>query len=637
MKRCRPFALPLLAAAVAATSVAAVPAAGAGAARVRTLAVLPGPVASFAQAGERIAWMGCDRRVSVRSLRTQRDTLLARPAGNVCGSGPFHHRLQEELAFDGTRVVWAERSFSNNGLYHVFAGAATNDRVRRSVGGASAYVDHPGQSALFDPGRGLIAGTRGALLFYSFCDYDCWTDDSVSGEVMRVAGRGARPLAEGPEETRLLDLEASGTRFATVHNELRGWGASWSSEPAWSPDGEQIVFTASPPGGAGRDLYVVAARGGPPRRLTETPEDERDPDWSPDGRRIAATVRARGGPSGVVVFDASTGAATRLADGRAATWSPDGTRLAFARAIDGGRSEIRLLDVARREETLVVTRPHETTDLAWSPDAHELAVATGLSLEIVSVDGGRVRTLRQPAATVDWSPDGRFLLVTVEAAGSYPPSAATIAVVPVDGSSIVTPTLPHGEWDVAGAWSPDGRRLAFASTRAFSVPERASELYVEEWSGRTGRAAGRASKAVTPEPKIVAVADVRRLSDGRLVTHVERPGWAGRAVALSSRVGAILTQRGGVRRLELFDSRTGRSLGSVPAPRGLVADPKATGDTIFYRVGTTIWALDVRTKRTRVLARAGGRPIGLSVDGRRLAWAENRGGRAYVRAVELAP
>jgi hypothetical protein len=66
-----------------------------------------------------------------------------------------------------------------------------------------------------------------------------------------------------------------------------------------------------------------------------------------------------------------------------------------------------------------------------------------------------------------------------------------------------------------------------------------------------------------------------------------------------------------------------------------VNDPKATGDAIVYRIGATIWGLDARTKRTRVLARAGSRPIGLSVDGSRVAWAENRGGRAYVRAVEV--
>jgi dipeptidyl aminopeptidase/acylaminoacyl peptidase len=80
--------------------------------------------------------------------------------------------------------------------------------------------------------------------------------------------------------------------------------------PQWSPDGQQIAFTAGPPDppdltkpyrltrhvyrfdelgyldGAVQDLYVVAAAGGEPQRLTSDEGSNVNPLWSPDGREI---------------------------------------------------------------------------------------------------------------------------------------------------------------------------------------------------------------------------------------------------------------------------------------------------------------------------------------------------------------
>jgi hypothetical protein len=54
-----------------------------------------------------------------------------------------------------------------------------------------------------------------------------------------------------------------------------------------------------------------------------------------------------------------------------------------------------------------------------------------------------------------------------------------------------------------------------------------------------------------------------------------------------------------------------------------------------FSTGRTIRLLDSRTRATSVLATAGSRPIGLSVSGRRVAWAENIRGRGRIRALTL--
>ena len=52
--------------------------------------------------------------------------------------------------------------------------------------------------------------------------------------------------------------------------------------PAWSPDGRTIAFSALK--GGVLDLYVWNLATGARRQLTDDPYADLDPEWSPDGR-----------------------------------------------------------------------------------------------------------------------------------------------------------------------------------------------------------------------------------------------------------------------------------------------------------------------------------------------------------------
>ena len=85
------------------------------------------------------------------------------------------------------------------------------------------------------------------------------------------------------------------------------------------------------------DLWIVARSGGPARRLTSTPGAETEPHFSPDGNQIAytATIAAN---TDVYVMPSAGGDPKRLtyhpgAD-RARGWSPDGRRVLFASSRD---------------------------------------------------------------------------------------------------------------------------------------------------------------------------------------------------------------------------------------------------------------------------------------------------------------
>jgi TolB protein len=49
--------------------------------------------------------------------------------------------------------------------------------------------------------------------------------------------------------------------------------------PAWSPDGRQIVFMSNRDGNP--ELYLMAADGTAPVRLTNHPDDDYDAAWRP--------------------------------------------------------------------------------------------------------------------------------------------------------------------------------------------------------------------------------------------------------------------------------------------------------------------------------------------------------------------
>ena len=76
--------------------------------------------------------------------------------------------------------------------------------------------------------------------------------------------------------------------------------------------------------------------------------------------------------------------------------------------------------------------------------------------------------------------------------------------------------------------------------------------------------------------------------------------------------------------IERFDTRTGAPLGSTPVP----ADTNplslaASGNEIVYSTKRAIWRLDGVSGKNTLLATTAAGPIGLSVEGNRVYWAEN--------------
>jgi hypothetical protein len=128
--------------------------------------------------------------------------------------------------------------------------------------------------------------------------------------------------------------------------------------------------------------------------------------------------------------------------------------------------------------------------------------------------------------------------------------------------------------------------------------------------------------------------EVRDADTGRLETSLRFGGVLG-AIALGGDYVAAIARRGNSPRLEVRDIATGELRGSVPLQGRWGRALSASGDDVVYSTGLAIHVLDVTTFRSTRVALAAARPIGLSIEGRRIAWAENARGRAWIKALTL--
>jgi hypothetical protein len=127
---------------------------------------------------------------------------------------------------------------------------------------------------------------------------------------------------------------------------------------------------------------------------------------------------------------------------------------------------------------------------------------------------------------------------------------------------------------------------------------------------------------------------IRSVLDGALVSRLS-PRGTPEALALSAKVLATLERSAHGLRIAWYNPATGRPIGSVSVPTGTSPEISASNRLIVFHVGRTIHAVDVATGRARVVVRAAAAPIGLSIEGPRLAWAENVKGKGRVRALTL--
>ncbi len=180
-------------------------------------------------------------------------------------------------------------------------------------------------------------------------------------------------------ELYLLDKEGVVSQL-TVNNRHE-------TNPALSPDGKKVVFTAGDENVmSGWEIYVLDIASGVETRLTTNDVIDAHPDWSPSGLRLCfSSWRDAGGnptaAADIYVMNADGSEQTALSptpwEDNDPEWSPDGARIAFKSTRNSGqpaREEIFVMDtLGNGIVRLTTTSGWESDhDPSWSPDSKSI-------------------------------------------------------------------------------------------------------------------------------------------------------------------------------------------------------------------------------------------------------------------------
>ena len=244
---------------------------------------------------------------------------------------------------------------------------------------------------------------------------------------------------------------------------------------AWSPDGQQVVFTSDISGRF--NLWKVRASGGWPIQLTQSDDRQYNAIWSPDGKWIVYqqdhagdelwdlyTVPGDGGEA----INLTNTPAIREQDPH---WSHDGSTIAFAyKPKEGSQYDIALLDWSTHKVRKLTNEQqpgYSWNVVAWSgddktiyadrvnppftdADVYRIDVATG-KLENLTTHQGTIRYLASSL-----SPDGGTVLLSSDARGGY------MNIALLDVASKKATWVTDLKWEAfAVNFSPDGKRFTY--------------------------------------------------------------------------------------------------------------------------------------------------------------------------------
>ena len=214
---------------------------------------------------------------------------------------------------------------------------------------------------------------------------------------------------------------------------VRTWGAR---EIALSPNGKEVAFVMH------GDVYVTSTQYNTTKRITDTPEQERNINFSPDGRSLVYASERNG------------------------CWQ------IYMAKIKNEKENLFTYSTDITEEQLVKTGITSQYP-AFSPDGKEVAFYEDrAALRIINLKSKQIRTVLDGKYTYsysdgdiwfEWSPDSKWLLSSYIGVGGW--NNSDIALVKADGKEVHNLTN-SGYNDGNGKWVLEGKAMLFQSDRA---------------------------------------------------------------------------------------------------------------------------------------------------------------------------
>jgi len=274
----------------------------------------------------------------------------------------------------------------------------------------------------------------------------------------------------------------------------------WGPKVSWSPDGEKLAFSRAgdrEQGIFGGDIWTLSIRDGSLTRITNDPAIEYGPAWSPDGETIVYTMRERrGNRLSFCSISAKGGAPKKIIEpGERCIpfWSPDGKWILY---ILGGK--VHLFGLSDNQELEIIPAREVIGDFfSWSPDGKKMlfyrpSYGYKYDIKVVSASGGPPFDLGRQITLYPehlWSPDNKMIV----AEGGNEDSRYGVWISPLSGGE---PAFLEMDVSVDGsplqiiAISPNLEKLAFSVDQ----DDGTEDLFVVSISLQDARTTGSALK-----------------------------------------------------------------------------------------------------------------------------------------------
>lgn len=288
--------------------------------------------------------------------------------------------------------------------------------VRDATATPTAPIATEVETATVTPTVSIPATGRIAFAAYSDAEkgYTIYVVQADGSGLTRVIGEASQP-AFSPDGQKIvfhswrrdrLGLQVVSAQGGEMADIIQGTKIE-DGAPSWSRDGMKIAFASNKEVDRKWRIYIGWLTG------TSEPIELRlgeAPDWSPGGDRIVYRgCDEKGDNCGLYIMNENGANPTRLttdASDNAPAWSPDGSRIAFMSARDGNW-EVYVVDLASPEPRRLTTHPANDGLPAWSPDGQRIAFLSdrdGIwAIHIMNADGSDQRQLVPTGGTYkDW-------------------------------------------------------------------------------------------------------------------------------------------------------------------------------------------------------------------------------------------
>lgn len=339
---------------------------------------------------------------------------------------PFRKHHQSPICRD----IWLYKG----GNYTKLTNFAGEDRTPVWGGDNNTYYYLSEEDGTFNVYKRRIGETAKTQLTHYKGNPVRFLTRSTDGTLCYAYDGAIYTLKEGSQPVRLnLSMVADDGSDKLQRQVLR----SGATEFAVSPSGKEIAFVVH------GDVYVTSTDYTTTKRITDTPEQERNVNFSPDGRSLV------------------------YASERGGLWQIYQTSIV-------NKDEKQFTYATQLKEEQLVKSSLVDMQPAYSPDGKSVAyIEDRGALKVVDVKTKAVRQLMDGKFQYSysdgdlwfqWSPDSKWLLSNYIGHGGW--NNSDIALVPADGSQKITNLTNSGYNDNNGRWVLGGKAMLFMSDRA---------------------------------------------------------------------------------------------------------------------------------------------------------------------------